>query len=208
LEKSWQAKMVKLNKIYTKTGDKGTTGLISGRRRKKFDLRINTFGSVDEANAQVGKIRLLTKNMPKFDNMLARIQSDLFDLGSDLANPKKDTKKEIAAKKNLRTTPHQVKWIEEQIDYYNADLAPLKTFVLPAGTALAVEFHISRTIVRRAERLVAELINIEPQTSPFTLHYLNRLSDLFFVMSRIANNNGKDDVLWTPGRFSGNKKSK
>jgi len=197
--------MVKLNKIYTRTGDDGTTGLVAGPRRKKFDLRINSYGSVDEANAHIGKIRLLTKNMPKIDNILGKIQNDMFDLGSDLATPipGKTSASDKASQAHLRITPEQVKWIENQIDYYNEDLNPLDSFILPGGSELAVEFHISRTIVRRAERLVAELIDIEPYTNPFTIHYLNRLSDLFFVMSRIANNNGKDDILWIPGRFSG-----
>ncbi len=195
--------MTKLTKIYTRTGDDGTTGLARGPRRKKFDLRINAYGSVDEANSQIGKIRVLSKDMLKIDNMLFRVQNDMFDLGSDLAAPGKDE----GVKKVLRITRHQVSWLESQIDYYNGSLEPLKSFILPGGGALGAEFHMGRTIVRRAERLVAELIDIEPYTNPFTIHYLNRLSDLFFVMARVANNNGASndasDVLWSPGRFRG-----
>jgi len=192
--------MVKLNKIYTRTGDDGTTGLVNGPRRKKFDLRINAYGSVDEANAQIGKVRILTSNLPKIDSMLAHIQNDMFDLGSDLATPEKN-------KKALRITKDQIEWLEKNIDYYNKNLEPLKSFVLPAGTALAAEFHIGRTIVRRSERLVAQLIDVEPYTNPLAMHYLNRLSDLFFVMARIANNNGKNDVLWSAGKYTKSNKS-
>jgi len=192
--------MVKLNKIYTRTGDDGTTGLVNGPRRKKFDLRINAYGSVDEANAQVGKVRILTSNLPKIDNMLARIQNDMFDLGSDLATPEKN-------KKALRITKDQIEWLEKNIDYYNENLEPLKSFILPAGTALAAEFHIGRTIIRRSERLVAQLIDVESKTNPLAMHYLNRLSDLFFVMARVANNNGKNDVLWSAGKYTKSNKS-
>lgn len=190
--------MVKLNKIYTRTGDDGTTGLVSGPRRKKFDIRINAYGSVDEANSQLGKIRVLTSSSPKIDNGLARIQNDLFDLGSDLATPSKKTN----TIEDLRISKGQVIWLEEQIDCYNENLLPLNSFVLPGGTPLAAEFHIGRTIVRKSERIVAELIDIEPYTNPFTMHYLNRLSDLFFVLARIANDEGRKDVLWQPGLFN------
>ncbi len=194
--------MVKLNKIYTKTGDDGTTGLVSGPRRKKFDLRINAYGSVDEANSQLGKIRILTNNSPKMDNRLSQIQNDLFDLGSDLATP--ETK--INTTQDLRISKDQVIWLEEQIDYYNENLLPLNSFVLPGGTPLAAEFHIGRTMVRKSERIVAELIDVEPYTNPLTMQYLNRLSDLFFVLARVANDEGRKDVLWQPGKF--NKTSK
>ncbi len=189
--------MVKLNKIYTKTGDDGTTGLVSGPRRKKFDLRINAYGSVDEANSQLGKIRVLTNHSPKIDNRLARIQNDLFDLGSDLATPGKKT----STTQDLRISKDQVIWLETQIDYYNENLLPLNSFVLPGGTPLAAEFHIGRTMVRKSERIVAELIDVEPYTNPLTMQYLNRLSDLFFVLARVANDEGRKDVLWQPGKF-------
>ncbi len=190
--------MVKLNKIYTKTGDDGTTGLVNGSRRKKFDLRINAYGSVDEANSAIGMVRILTRSLPRIDNVLMRVQNDMFDLGSDLANPE-----ELELSKDaLRISQSQVIWLEKQIDYFNENLKPLKSFVLPGGTELAAQFHLCRTIVRRSERLVAELIDIEPFTNPYTMQYLNRLSDLFFVLARVANDEGKKDVLWVPGRFN------
>lgn len=191
--------MVKLNKIYTRTGDDGTTGLVRGPRRKKFDLRVDAYGSVDEANAFIGRARLHTNDMPRTDAVLGRIQNDLFDLGSDLATPGEDDT--VVA--SLRTTDAQIVWLENQIDRYNEDLAPLKSFVLPGGTSLAAELHIARTVVRRAERITAELLDIEADTNPLAMRYLNRLSDLLFVLARVANGNGAKDVLWTPGQYSG-----
>ena len=190
--------MDKLNKIYTKTGDDGTTGLVRGPRRSKADLRIECFGTVDEANSFIGMARLHTAAMPKLDRLLARVQNDLFDLGSDLATPGADP---AGAAPSLRITAQQAEWIEEQIDHYNEALKPLTSFVLPGGTPLAVALHLARTVTRRAERLVVELIAAEPDVNNAVLVYLNRLSDLMFVMARVANSNGDSDVLWTPGKF-------
>ena len=190
--------MVKLNKIYTKTGDVGTTGLVRGPRRLKHDLRIACYGTVDEANSMLGLARLHTASMPKIDRLLARLQNDLFDVGSDLATPGVDP---AGTPPSLRVTPAQTRWLEEQIDAYNEGLQPLRSFILPGGTPLAATLHVARTVVRRAERLVVELIGREPDVSPGAIAYLNRLSDLLFVMARVANGNGANDVLWVPGRF-------
>jgi cob(I)alamin adenosyltransferase len=190
--------MVKLNRIYTRTGDDGTTGLVRGPRRPKFDLRVEAYGTVDEANACVGQARLNTGSMPKIDMVLGRAQNDLFDVGSDLATPGVD---EPDAPKSLRVTAVQTEWIEKQIDHFNADLAPLKSFVLPGGTPLSSALHIARTVTRRAERIVVELASVEPDVSPEAIRYLNRLSDLLFVLGRVANNNGVKDVLWVPGNY-------
>ncbi len=189
--------MVKLNKIYTKTGDNGTTGLVRGPRRMKHDLRIECFGTVDEANSQIGVARLSTGSMPKIDRLFARIQNDLFDLGSDLATPGSDPE----GVTSLRVTAAQVEFLEAQIDHYNEGLQPLTSFVLPGGTPLAAALHVARTVVRRAERLVVELVNREPDVNSHAMIYLNRLSDLLFVMARVANANGGFDVLWQPGRY-------
>jgi cob(I)alamin adenosyltransferase len=196
--------MVKLNKIYTKTGDDGTTGLVRGPRRLKYDLRVNGFGTVDEANAAIGMARLSTTSMPKIDSVLARIQNDLFDVGSDLATPGVDPAGTTAS---LRVTAAQCAWLEEMIDTFNEGLAPLNSFVLPGGSALAAALHVARTIVRRAERLVVELVLSEPGSNNQTIIYLNRLSDLLFVLARVANNQGRADVLWTPGRFGHDQKT-
>lgn len=196
--------MVKLNKIYTKTGDDGTTGLVDGPRRAKDDLRVEAYGTVDEANAAIGLARLHTKDMARVDHTLARIQNDLFDLGSDLATPGSD---EGRAYKALRITAKQVEWLEIQIDLFNEALEPLKSFVLPGGTALSASLHLARTISRRAERIVVSLRRAEPQTSAETVYYLNRLSDLLFVLARVANGNGSKDVLWEPGRHTGESKN-
>ena len=190
--------MVKLNKIYTKTGDDGTTGLVSGPRRLKYDLRVNCFGTVDEANATIGFARLSTGTMPKIDAILARIQNDLFDLGSDLATPGADPE---GTPPSLRITPAQTLWLEQQIDQYNESLAPLTSFVLPGGSSLAAALHLARTVTRRAERLVVELALNEPGVNNEVMIYLNRLSDLLFVFARVANANGTTDVLWKPGRY-------
>jgi cob(I)alamin adenosyltransferase len=189
--------MVKLNKIYTRTGDDGTTGLVRGPRRFKYDLRVDCYGTVDEANAAVGVARLSTTSMPKVDAVLARIQNDLFDLGSDLATPGTDPD---GTPPSLRITAEQCTWLEQMIDLYNEALAPLRSFVLPGGSPLAAALHVARTITRRAERQVVELVHQEPATSSQTIVYLNRLSDLLFVLSRVANQQGKSDVLWVPGR--------
>ncbi len=190
--------MVKLNKIYTRTGDDGTTGLVRGPRRSKADLRVECFGTVDEANSFIGMARLNTGSMPKLARLLARVQNDLFDLGSDLATPGADP---AGAAPSLRITAAQTEWLEQQIDAYNEALKPLTSFVLPGGTPLAVALHLGRTVTRRAERLVVALVAAEPDVNNAVLVYLNRLSDLLFVMARVANANGESDVLWTPGKF-------
>ncbi|MDR3474858.1 MAG: cob(I)yrinic acid a,c-diamide adenosyltransferase [Devosia sp.] len=192
--------MVKLNRIYTKTGDDGTTGLVRGPRRRKDDLRIEAFGTVDEANCFVGLARLSSAGMPKIDSVLGRVQNDLFDLGSDLATPGEDADGD---RPSLRVTAAQTAWLETQIDDYNGALAPLTSFVLPGGSPLSAALHLARTVTRRAERLVVALAGGEAGVNPETIRYLNRLSDLLFVLARVGNANGARDVLWTPGRFTG-----
>ena len=194
--------MVKLNKIYTRTGDDGTTGLVRGPRRSKADLRVDAYGTVDELNSLIGMARTGTQSMPKIDTILARIQNDLFDLGSDLATPGADAPDE----KSLRVTPPQTDWLEKQIDHLNDGLEPLTSFVLPGGTPLAAEMHIARTVARRAERLVVALA-AEEEVNAEALRYINRLSDLLFVLARVANGNGSKDVLWTPGRYTQTSKT-
>ena len=196
--------MVKLNSIYTKTGDDGTTGLVRGPRRAKFDLRVDAYGTVDEANSCIGLARIHTGSMPKIDMILGRIQNDLFDVGSDLATPGADAPD--APYPSLRIRPIQTDFLEKQIDHFNADLAPLTSFILPGGTPLSAALHLARTVTRRAERITAELAATESDTSPEALRYLNRLSDLLFVLSRVANNNGAKDVLWVPGNYGDLKK--
>ncbi|WP_338721156.1 cob(I)yrinic acid a,c-diamide adenosyltransferase [Devosia sp. XK-2] len=191
--------MVKLNTIYTRTGDSGSTGLVRGPRRPKHDLRIEAYGTVEEANAFIGQARLASTARPRIDAALARIQNDLFDVGSDLATPGADLPG--TDQPSLRIRPVQTLWLEQQIDRFNADLAPLTSFILPGGTSLAVALHLARTVTRRAERLVAALIAAEPDTNLETLRYLNRLSDLLFVLGRVANDNGASDVLWVPGNY-------
>ncbi len=195
--------MIKINKIYTRTGDDGTTGLVRGPRRPKHDIRIEAFGTVDEANATIGLARLHTSAMPKIDMLLARVQNDLFDVGSDLATPGEDENTEHPT---LRVRPVQTAFIEKQIDHYNGNLTPLTSFVLPGGSALAAALHLARTVVRRAERRATELAAAEPDTSAEAVRYLNRLSDLLFVLGRVANSNGERDVLWVPGANSDLKK--
>lgn len=189
--------MVKLNKIYTRTGDDGTTGLGSGQRREKHDLRIAAFGTVDEANACVGMARLHTGGDAKLDAMLSRMQNDFFDLGADLATP--DTG-EALDYEPLRITDGQVERVEQEIDELNADLDALRSFILPGGSAASAALHLARTVARRAERLMVEL-NEKPDepVNPAALRYINRVSDLLFVAARCANANGRDDVLWVPG---------
>jgi cob(I)alamin adenosyltransferase len=191
--------MVKLNKIYTRTGDDGTTGLGSGKRVAKFDLRVESYGTVDEANACVGMARLHTADMPEIDQMLMRIQNDLFDLGADLCTPDIG---EPLAYEPLRIVQEQVERLEREIDQLNADLAPLKSFVLPGGSALAANLHLARTVSRRAERLMAELV-AQPgeRVGSAAMKYINRLSDLLFVASRWVNAKGAGDVLWVPGQY-------
>ncbi|HEV7434572.1 MAG TPA: cob(I)yrinic acid a,c-diamide adenosyltransferase [Pseudorhizobium sp.] len=188
--------MVKLNKIYTRTGDSGTTALVSGPRRDKHDLRVEAYGTVDETNSTVGLSRLHTGSMAELDAMLARIQNDLFDLGADLANPQVEENPEFPA---LRIIDAQVERLENEIDELNATLEPLRSFVLPGGTPAAAALHLARTVSRRAERLMVELSRHEPVGAP-ALKYINRLSDFFFVAARHANDEGRADVLWVPGK--------
>lgn len=193
--------MVKLTKIYTKTGDNGTTGLGSGARVDKDDARVEAYGDVDEANAAIGLAALECERGPqalkKIAPLLHRIQQDMFDVGADLCVPiEKGEKPGI----RLRVLPAQTRRIEDAIDRYNADLPYLTSFVLPAGSPAAVAMHLARTAVRRAERRVVTLAKAEPKkTNTETVRYLNRVSDLLFVLSRVANGGGKKDVLWVPG---------
>ena len=194
--------MVVLNRIYTKTGDAGTTALGTGERRRKDDLRIETYGSVDEANSTIGLVRISTTADPalaELDTMLARIQNDLFDLGADLCTP--DDGKPLPYEP-LRIIEAQVERLESDIDALNADLSPLRSFVLPGGAPAAAALHLARTVTRRAERLLVSLQAVpgEPVGAP-ALKYLNRLSDFLFVASRWVNHKGAGDVLWVPGKF-------
>jgi cob(I)alamin adenosyltransferase len=189
--------MVVLNRIYTRTGDDGTTALGSGERRPKYDLRIAAYGTVDETNAAIGVARLYVAGAaPELDRMLGLIQNDLFDLGADLAVPQREGRAE-----RLRLLSTQVERLERDIDALNAALAPLNSFVLPGGTPAAAHLHLARTICRRAERIIVELAARpdEPVGEP-AICYMNRLSDFLFVASRSANNNGAGDVLWVPGQ--------
>ncbi|MEP3045359.1 MAG: cob(I)yrinic acid a,c-diamide adenosyltransferase [Roseibium sp.] len=189
--------MVVLNKIYTKTGDDGTTALGSGERRPKNDLRIEAYGTVDETNAVVGLVRLETSDTASgVDAVLGRIQNDLFDLGADLATPETD---EDLGYEPLRITDDQVSAIEKAIDELNADLSPLRSFVLPGGSAAAAHLHLARTVSRRAERLMVDL-SARENINPAAVKYMNRLSDYFFVASRYLNDKGDKDVLWVPGK--------
>jgi len=189
--------MVTLNKIYTRTGDDGTTALGNGERRKKYDLRVAAYGTVDEANAVIGLARVAGP-APQLDHMLARIQNDLFDLGADLATPEGAD----LPYQPLRIVEAQVDRLEREIDELNGPLAPLKSFVLPGGTPVAAQLHLARTVSRRAERLVVELAEREPVGEP-ALRYMNRLSDFLFVAGRVANEDGAGDVLWVPGQSRG-----
>ena len=190
--------MVVLNKIYTRTGDKGDTALGDGSRRSKSDPRVDADGTVDELNATVGVARLHAgPDLPDMDAALSRVQNDLFDLGADLCRPNmsKDAEAEYPP---LRMASAQVDRLEQEIDAMNGDLEPLRSFILPGGSALAAHLHVSRTVARRAERLAVELAQTEEVGDP-AIKYLNRLSDWFFVAARCANNGGQDDVLWVPG---------
>ncbi|CAH1668447.1 Corrinoid adenosyltransferase [Hyphomicrobiales bacterium] len=191
--------MVKLNRIYTRTGDDGTTGLTSGPRRPKFDLRVAAYGTVDEANACVGLARLhAAAENAEVEAMLGRISNDLFDLGADLSTP--ETGKPLAFEP-LRIVQAQVDRLEAEIDRMNESLEPLRSFVLPGGTPAATHLHLARTVSRRAERLMAELAATEGETvAPAALKYINRLSDLLFVASRFLNAQAGGDVLWAPGQ--------
>lgn len=184
--------MVKLNKIYTRTGDKGTSGLVGGARRPKYDLRFDAIGTVDEANSIIGMARCHTAKKPAWDKSLKRIQHDLFDVGADLATVYSNTGKDNA----LRIIASQVTRLEKEIDGLNSKLKPLTSFVLPGGTDLSATLYFARAIVRRAERLTCELAACE-QTNEIAIQYLNRLSDYLFVLARAAN--GKKEILWQPG---------
>ena len=185
--------MVVLNRIYTRTGDRGDTALGDGTRVAKDALRIETYGTVDEADAALGLARLSAP--ADVDAMLARIQNDLFDLGADLCVPPAEGEEPGKA---LRIVPAQVERLEREIDAMNEALSPLRSFVLPGGSPCAAALHLARTITRRAERLAVALARSEPVGEP-ALQYLNRLSDHLFVASRYANDRGAKDVLWTPG---------
>jgi cob(I)alamin adenosyltransferase len=190
--------MVKLNKIYTRTGDDGSTGLGSGERRKKYDLRVAAYGTLDEANAAIGIARLHTASDGTLDAALSRIQNDLFDVGADLCTPGKGRGPDGA---RLTVTQTQVDWLESEIDRLNDALAPLKSFVLPGGSPAAAYLHLARTICRRAERLIAELKDKPGESvGAEVLQYVNRLSDFLFVAGRHANGKGARDVLWQPGQ--------
>ncbi len=186
--------MVQLTKIYTRGGDSGETSLADGARVAKHDPRVETYGTVDEANAVIGLARLHSGGDPESDAMLARIQNDLFDLGADLSTPA-DGRRGAGG---LRIVAAQVDRLEREIDAMNARLQPLNSFVLPGGTALAAYLHLGRTVVRRAERLATALAGLHP-VNPEAIKYLNRLSDHLFVLSRHANGDGAADVLWVPG---------
>lgn len=187
--------MVVLNKIYTRTGDAGETALSDGSRVAKNAARVNAYGTVDEVNATVGLARLHASGA--LDDQLAAIQNDLFDLGADLSRPAPEKDAE-AGYPVLRVIDAQVTRLETEIDAMNADLEPLRSFVLPGGSALAASLHLCRTVARRAERLAVDL-SAEEQVNPAAVKYLNRLSDWFFVAARVANVGGADDVLWVPG---------
>jgi cob(I)alamin adenosyltransferase len=183
--------MVRLTRIYTKGGDKGTTSLGTGKRVPKHDLRVEAYGTVDEANAAIGLARLHTSG--DADAALARIQNDLFDLGADLCAPEGEGSKE-----RLRITDAQVERLEQEIDAMNEELAPLNSFVLPGGSSASAYLHMARTIARRAERDMTRLAEQEP-VNPAAIRYINRLSDHLFVLARYENDKGVKDVLWKPG---------
>jgi cob(I)alamin adenosyltransferase len=191
--------MVVLNRIYTKTGDAGTTALGTGERVPKTSARIAAYGTVDETNAQIGVARVhLSGGETEVDAMLSRVQNDLFDLGADLCVPDRGEKLPYEP---LRIADAQVKRLEDEIDAMNGALEPLRSFVLPGGTAAAAALHVARTVSRRAERLMVELAALPGETvSGPALKYINRLSDFLFVASRYVNDRGKADVLWVPGK--------
>jgi cob(I)alamin adenosyltransferase len=191
--------MVVLNRIYTKTGDAGTTALGTGERVPKTSIRIAAYGTVDETNAQIGMVRVhLADREPDVDAMLLRVQNDLFDLGADLCVPDRGEKLPYEP---LRIADVQVKRLEDEIDLMNAVLEPLRSFILPGGTPAAAALHVARTVSRRAERLMVELSKLPGETvSAPALKYINRLSDFLFVAGRYVNDRGKTDVLWVPGK--------
>ena len=188
--------MVVLNRIYTRTGDDGTTSLGTGARRKKYDLRVEAYGTVDEVNAVLGLVRLHTAGVAALDVALARIQNDLFDVEADLCLAEKGP-----GGARLTVTDAQVAWLESEIDKLNAELEPLKSFILPGGSPASAYMHLARTVCRRAERIMVEL-NDKPGegVSAAALKYVNRLSDYLFVAGRYANDKGRADILWAPGQ--------
>lgn len=189
--------MVKINKIYTRTGDDGTTGLTDGSRRSKGDLRIDAYGTVDETNAFIGLARTHVRETDAdLDAFLGRIQNDLFDLGADLSLPHSD---KPLSYEPLRILASQVKALEDRIDHYTAGMKPLTSFVLNGGSPSAAALHLARTVSRRAERLMVALAATE-QVNPEAIRYVNRLSDFLFVAARACNDNGNADVLWVPGK--------
>jgi cob(I)alamin adenosyltransferase len=185
--------MVKLNKIYTRTGDDGTTGLVDGSRCPKHSARINAMGLVDEANSAIGLAAVLMSGAPGAD--ITRIQNDMFDLGADLATPGDDF---APSEMVLRMVPSQAEWLEAQIDALNEKLQPLTSFILPGGTELAARLHVARATTRAAERAMV-MLAAELPVNPAALAYINRLSDYLFVLARVVNDNGKRDVKWVPG---------
>ena len=190
--------MVRLNKIYTRTGDAGTTGLGTGERVRKDALRISAYGTVDETNATIGVVRLHLGGHPGLDAKLGRIQNDLFDLGADLCVPDRGQKPEFEP---LRVSDDQVARLEAEIDEMNSELKPLKSFVLPGGSPASAALHVARTVSRRAEREALALAAMENEpVSAAALKYINRLSDYLFVAGRYVNDRGKSDVLWVPGQ--------
>ena len=188
--------MVKLNKIYTRTGDDGSTGLVDGSRLSKDDVRVRAYGDVDETNSVIGLVRLHLENR-RLDDMLSRIQNDLFDLGADLATPL-PAEGEADSEYALRMVDTQSTRLEQELDALNADLEPLTSFVLPGGSPPAAYLHQARTVCRRAERVCVALAAEQP-INPAALTYLNRLSDFLFVAARWCNDQGETDVKWVPG---------
>jgi len=188
--------MVVLNRIYTRAGDAGSTMLGNGEYRKKYDLRVDAYGTVDEVTAAIGVARLHTADAPAVDAMLSRIQNDLFDLAADLCSPDKGKGPGGA---RLAVNAAQVKRLEDEIDTLNAELAPLRTFVLAGGAPAAAYLHLARTICRRAERVIVECKDSGEEVSAEVMSYINRLSDFLFVASRWLNDKGARDVLWVPG---------
>ena len=190
--------MVQLTKIYTRGGDQGETSLGDGSRVAKHDARVEAYGTVDEANAVIGLVRVEIVSSGEdgqaLDAVLGRIQNDLFDLGADLCTPENGRRAESA----LRIVTSQVEWLEAEIDKINDRLTPLNSFILPGGSPVAANLHLARTVARRAERCVTKLARSEAVNTE-AVKYLNRLSDLLFVMSRATNNNGANDILWIPG---------
>lgn len=189
--------MVRLTKIYTRTGDAGSTRLGDMSQTVKHDPRVDAYGDVDEANSSIGLARAALGASDPLDAPLARIQNDLFDLGADLCVPESETPPDYEP---LRVTQAQIDWLEGEIDRLNSRLEPLNSFILPGGSEAAARLHLCRTICRRAERKVSALIASDVRINPAVLKYLNRLSDLLFVMARTANDEGRADVLWVPGK--------